>query len=186
MEKLIKLGSQIQKVFRNFYLAGGTAIMLKFNHRQSRNLDFFSEKTFSFLRISQKIRRFFGVQKEERGEDNIDFYIEGIRVSFVFFPFRNIEKLEEIKGIKKASDYDIFLNKIYVAGRRIDPKDPYDVAFLYKTYKWDRMRIKKDFEKKFPDQSYEIYLGALLNFEDYPKLPMWVKKELKGILPSLT
>ena len=87
MEKLIKLGSQIHKIFRNFYLAGGTAIMLKFNHRQSRDLDFFSEKTFSFLRISQKIRRFFGVQKEERGEDNIDFYIEGIRVSFVFFPF---------------------------------------------------------------------------------------------------
>ncbi|MDI6713556.1 MAG: hypothetical protein QMD43_00835 [Thermodesulfovibrio sp.] len=35
-----------------------------------------------------------------------------------------------------------------------------------------------DFEKKFPTQSYKIYLGNLLNFEDYPELPMWVKEIL--------
>ncbi len=184
MEKLLTLTQEIQKNFKNFYLAGGTAIMFKFNHRKSENLDFFSYRSFSFSRLSQKVRRLFKIEKEERGEDNIDFYINGVRVSFVFFPFKNIKRLEKFRGVKKASDFDIFLNKIYAAGRRIDWKDPYDCAFLYKVYKWDLKEIKKSFEKKFPGQSYEIYLGALLNFEDYPSLPAWVKEELLHLLPE--
>jgi len=39
-----------------------------------------------------------------------------------------------------------------------------------------------DFEKKFPAQSYKIYLGALLSFEDYPKLPEWVKETLEELV----
>ncbi|MDF2954154.1 MAG: hypothetical protein OD816_001399 [Thermodesulfobacterium sp.] len=182
MEKLLKLAQEVQKNFKNFYLAGGTAIMFKFNHRLSVDLDFFSFKSFSFNRISAKVRRLFVIQKEERGEDNIDFYINDIRVSFVFFPFKNIKKTEKIYDIRIASDYDLFLNKIYSAGRRIDPKDPFDAAFLYKTYHWDKRKIKKDFERKFPGQSYELFLGALLKFEDYPELPKWVKEELMKLL----
>lgn len=182
MEELFKLAINIQKVFKGFYLAGGTAIMFKYNHRQSIDLDFFKETPFSFARISQKVRNHFKVQKEEKFEDNIDFYIDDIRISFVLFPFKNIKPLEDLNGLKKADDYDIFLNKIYVAGRRIDTKDPYDTAFLYKTYRWDKDKIEKDFQKKFPNQSFKIYLGALLSFEDYPEIPNWVKETLMGLL----
>jgi len=182
MEKFIELAKKVQTHFRGFYLAGGTAIALKFGHRESVDLDFFKEKPFSFQRLALKMRKIFQIQKEEKGEDNIDFYVENVRISFVFFPFKNIERFESIKGIKKISDYDIFLNKIYVAGRRIDPRDPLDCAFLYKTYRWNKEKIQADFEKKFPNQSYKIYLGALLNFEDYPELPQWVKEELLKLL----
>lgn len=182
MEKICKLAVSLQKVFKDFYLAGGTAIMFKHSHRQSVDLDFFKDKIFSFTRLSSRIRNFFQIEKEEKGIDNIDFYINGIRVSFIFFPFKNIKPLENLKGIKIADDYDLFLNKIYVAGRRIDPKDPYDAAFLYKIYKWDKEKIEKDFEKKFPNQSYKIYLGALLNFEDYPNIPKSVKQTLMELV----
>jgi len=182
MERFIKLAREVQTHFPNFYLAGGTAITLKFNHRESRDLDFFKEKAFSYQKLAVRIKKLFQVQKEERGEDNIDYYIEGIKVSFIFFPFKNIEALEMVKGIKKASDYDIFLNKIYSAGRRIDPRDPLDCAFLYKTYRWNKDKIQADFERKFPHQSYKICLGALLYFEDYPELPEWVKEELLKLL----
>jgi len=39
-----------------------------------------------------------------------------------------------------------------------------------------------NFEKKFPAQSYKIYLGDLLSFEDYPELPEWVKKTLEELV----
>ena len=61
-------------------------------------------------------------------------------------------------------------------------KIPLMLVFLYKKYKWLKEKIKADFEKKFPDQSYEVYLGALLNFEDYAELPEWVKRELMKLL----
>ncbi len=169
-EKMKRLAKEIQKNFKNFYLAGGTAVMLRHKHRISEDMDFFSFRAFSFLRLAVKMRKIFKVEKEERFEDNIDFIIEGLRISFVFFPFQNIRPLENFEGIKIASDYDIFLNKIYSAGRRIESKDVIDFAFLYRKYQWGIDSVKKDFEQKFPHQSFEIYLGAILSIKDYPDL----------------
>lgn len=137
--------------------------MLRHRHRISLDLDFFSFRPFSFSRLTQKARRLFHVEKEDWFEDNLDLFIEGMKVSFIHFPFSNIHPVEKFHGVRLASDYDP--NKIYAAGRRIDPKDPFDAAFL-----WDRTKIKEDFERKFPGTSYKLSLGALLYFEDYPPL----------------
>ncbi len=132
--------------------------------------------------MAKKVNKLFPVENETHLEDNIDFIIRGSKVSFVFFPFQNILPMEKFQGVNFAADYDLFLNKIYVAGRRIDPKDPYDTAFLFEKYQWVKKKIKMDFEKKFPHQSYEIYLGALLNFDDYPELETGVKEILLKLL----
>lgn len=176
--KMLRLARSIQSHFPEFYLAGGTAIMLRYTHRVSMDLDFMRYKSFSFTRLLQKVQRFFRISTFIRGDDNIDIFIEDMKVSFVHFPFKNIEPLYKFKGIKMASNYDIFLNKIYAAGRRIETKDPIDAAFLYNLHHWSKQKIKKDFERKFSGQSYEIFLGALLNFEDYPDLPESVKQIL--------
>jgi hypothetical protein len=181
-KEIFELALKIQKIFKSFYLAGATAITFKYNHRQSFDLDFFNYNEFSYNRISKKIRQHFKVTDEQRLADNIDFYIHDIRVSFVFFPFKNIKRLQNVQGLKVASDYDLFLNKIYSAGRRVEPKDPYDAAFLYKIHKWKKDDVKKDFEKKFPDQSFEIYIGALLSFEDYGEIEDWVKETLLELI----
>jgi len=181
-KKLINLARKIQESFKEFYLAGGTAIMFRYEHRISFDLDFFKYKEFSFNRISKKIRKFFDVEGEKKFIDNIDFYINNMRVSFVYFPFKNIKKIERVKKLKIASDYDIFLNKIYSAGRRVEVKDVFDAAFLHGMHKWKRKEVKKDFEKKFPDQSFEIYLGALLSFKDYGNIDNWIKETLMELV----
>jgi hypothetical protein len=60
-----------------------------------------------------------------------------------------MDKAQIVKGIKAQSEYDLFLNKIYVAGRRVDPKDPFDAAWLWSKNQWSVNEIKKDFEKNF-------------------------------------
>jgi len=65
MEKILNLAIKIQKEFSQFYLAGGTAIMLKHNHRESIDLDFFRYTHFSFRYPSYKMRKLFKIQKEE-------------------------------------------------------------------------------------------------------------------------
>ena len=181
-QKMLNLASKLVPHLRGFYLAGGTALMLRHRHRISIDLDFFKEKSFSKQRILKKLQGHFFVENFEISEDTIDIFIEGTKVSFVFFPFKNIRPLERIDSIPVASDYDIFLNKIYAAGRRVDPKDPLDVAFLYRLYRWDREQIKRDFERKFPSQSFEIYLGALLSFDDYPDLDNNTKQTLLSLM----
>ncbi len=172
IRQLVNLAKVIHSVFPRFYLAGGTNLMLKCQHIQSIDLYFFSEKIFSFHYAIKKIQTQFNVQKLARKEDNLDFWMSGIKISLVYFPFKNIERTIIYQGIPFASDLDIFLNKIYVAGRRIDDKDIFDIAFLYNKYqeKWDFQFIKNGFENKFPLQSFENYLGAVFSLEDYPSL----------------
>jgi hypothetical protein len=92
-EKMKILSRKVQRHFKNFYLARGTALTLKHGHRVSEDLDFLSEKPFSFTKLACKIRKIFNPEREEEFEDNIDFIIKGIKVSFVFFPFKNINPL---------------------------------------------------------------------------------------------
>lgn len=184
-KKLLNLAGAVQKTIPGFTLAGGTAIMLKYGHRESIDLDFFKTSPFSFNKLSVKCREKFEVENEVKGTDNLDLFIEGVKVSFVYFPFTPVEQAQSINGITMYSDYDLFLNKVYVAGRRIDPKDPFDAAYLASKHSWEAVQVKKDFEKKFPDQSFEIFLGALLSFEDYEPLQTWVKEELLAIREDL-
>lgn len=185
-QKLLDLAKKVGPLFPKFYLAGGTAIMFKYQHRRSYDLDFFNKSFFSFRHVAKKMRDNFTIaNKEKRGEDNIDLIVDNIKVSFVFFPFENTLKIEKYQGIRIASDYDLFLNKIYVGGRRIDKRDPFDAASLYKKYQWPINQVKKDFDTKFPDQSFEFALGALANSEDYPDLAKSSKEVLSEMINQI-
>ena len=46
IEEMKRIAKEIQKNFRMFYLAGGTSLMFKYNHRISEDLDFLSERKF--------------------------------------------------------------------------------------------------------------------------------------------
>ena len=177
--KILKLAQKVYNALPNhFYLAGGTAVMLKYKHRLSTDIYFFSHKNFSFNYYKHKFFSELNITSYSKGEDNIDFIIEGTKVSLVRFYYKNIKRRERIKNIFVASDYDLFLNKIYAAGRRIEWKDPYDAAFLLKKHDWDPKDVKRDFEIKFDDADFYIFIGALLNKKDYKELPEWVWKTL--------
>lgn len=185
VDRLLHIGHRVQSLFPKFYLAGGTALMIRHRHRTSVDLDFFSEREFSFRAMETRVRKTFSVRRSAALTDNLDVWIDGIKVSFVFFPYRNRKALIRHSGMVMASDYDIFLNKLYAAGRRVDAKDPVDAAFLLDMRRWPATELKRDFERKFPGQSWEIYVGALLSFKDYPGLPPGVKQSLLRLLPVL-
>lgn len=63
---LLKLAKQIQEHFPGFYLAGGTALMLRHKHRVSIDLDFFNHRSFSLAHLAAKTRKLFHVEAEDR------------------------------------------------------------------------------------------------------------------------
>ena len=171
---LISLARELRNLFPDLYLAGGTAIMIKYDHRISYDLDLFSnEIELSSLearmrdRYEREIERIVHFPEG----DNIDFFLGGTKVSFVRFPFPNVEPTETREGVRMASDRDLLLNKVYVAGRRVEAKDPVDIACLLLHHpEWRLDTVRTDFRKKFKDEKFEIYLAAVLAFEDYPGL----------------
>jgi hypothetical protein len=182
-ERLLSLAREIQAVVPGLYLAGGTAIMIKHEHRISTDLDLFTEKG-GLSGIESRVRRRFGSEIERivhfPGGDNVDLFVRGIKASFVRFPFPNVEPPEMMGGVKLASDRDLLLNKIYVAGRRVEAKDPTDIACLLDCHRdWSRKSIRADFRTKFKDEKFEIYLAAAMAFDDYPGLDRAVRSILE-------
>lgn len=86
LEKLLNLAKEINKNFKNFYLADKTAIAIKHKHRISEDLDFFNYKPFSFERIAYKIKSLFDLEKIEKSIDKIDFYVKKLKYR-LFFSF---------------------------------------------------------------------------------------------------
>ncbi|MBN4065892.1 nucleotidyl transferase AbiEii/AbiGii toxin family protein [Candidatus Amoebophilus asiaticus] len=179
--QLFNLALAVQQSFDDIYLGGGTAIMLKHHHRLSVDIDFFCPKQYHPEELTATLEKSFTIEQRNIFPANVDFLIEQIRVSFVYFPSVNIKPLEQLEELRIASDYDLFLNKILVAGKRIDIKDIFDAAFLYRKYQWDNHIIKKDFEKKFIYENYEFCIGALLSFNEYAKtgkVGKWISETL--------
>ncbi len=57
--RLLELAKRIQPHVPSFYLAGGTALMFRYEHRISEDLDFLSARAFSVHRLISKIRKHF-------------------------------------------------------------------------------------------------------------------------------
>ncbi len=173
-KRLVFLAQEIEAAIPDLYLAGGTAIMIKYEHRISYDLDFFSEHG-KLSRLESRMRKRYEPEIERivrfPGSDNIDVFLRGIKLSFVGFPFPNMEPTETHSGIRTASDRDLLLNKIYVAGRRVESKDPVDIGCLLAQHPdWTMAAVRSDFRTKFKDEKFEIYLAAVMAFDDYPGL----------------
>ncbi len=146
--------------------------MFRHNHRESLDLDFFFNEDRTFTSILGKIQKNFDIEGfiQQPGADNLDVFIQEIKVSFISFPFKPINDTEDVYGIVTFSDYDLFLNKIYACGRRVLWKDPYDLAFLWGKFHYDFDMARRGFRKKFLGQDFDLYLKAATTLEDYPEL----------------
>lgn len=181
IEQILYLAKSIHQYFPNTYLAGGTAIMLSHAHRISVDIDLFSEKPINSDLATEILKQNFNIEQRKVFPINTDFIIKSTKISFVYFPSINRFPLDNKHGLPIASDYDLFLNKIYAAKTRIEPKDLYDAAFLLRCYSWEKTAIKNDFKQKFPFEEFEFCVGALLDFDEYKKygkIEKWVMSTL--------
>ncbi|MBI4129849.1 nucleotidyl transferase AbiEii/AbiGii toxin family protein [Candidatus Roizmanbacteria bacterium] len=135
---------------KQFYFTGGTALSLIYiHHRQSEDLDFFSEKPFpkeriiSFMNTFSKKHRCSLILRQPEELDLLIFdstYASGgrIRVDFNHYPFPLIEKGKIIDGLRIDSLRDIATNKLITINQRTNVKDFVDLYFLFQHYTlWD-------------------------------------------------
>lgn len=112
-------------ISENFYLAGETAVALKYNHRYSEDFDFFSYK-FSLKKIEKALGNLPDLEVEILRKDTVIFYLNGVKFSFFEYPYKLIRHLEvskEFYGIKLASDEDIVSMKAIAIIQRGTKKD---------------------------------------------------------------
>lgn len=156
---LIKLFS-LSPLVKKFYLTGGTALSAFYlHHRLSIDLDFFSDKPFSYneltiflntIKEKFKLHEIAAVKIFDRWQFTIETK-EPVKLEFVYF---NHEK-KRLKPLKKHMDIfidsldDIAANKTLAYFDRNEPKDLFDLYYLINKGGFSVFRLLKLVHDKF-------------------------------------
>lgn len=155
-----------------FYLAGGTALAIALGHRQSIDLDWFSQADFSNQEIKAKLSKLGVFQVIGESAGTVNGLLDNIRVSFLRYQYKLLFPLVAIAKVKLADERDIAAMKIDAISARGGKKDFIDIFFLLKKYSLEE--IIGFFEKKYSEINYNKLhlLKSLVYFADADNEPM--------------
>lgn len=184
---------------RTFYWTGGTLLSVHhFHHRYSYDLDFFSEKPFSFEFLTPFLwllkQRLGGTEiQSHKIYDRWEFIIEKpeqTRLEFVYYNHekKRLKPLQKYLGISIDSLDDIAANKLMAYFDRNEPKDLYDVYFLitkgnFKVTKLIDL-VKRKFGVTFSEFSFWSESAKSLELLVSLK-PLIPQEEEKNMLPTV-
>lgn len=182
-ESRFKVWKKLKKV--PGYLAGGTALALQIRHRISYDFDIFLDKPIS-NRLAFKIKEIF-INKDIRvvvdSEDELTVMLdEEIKLSFVYFPFKNLKETLLTESIYVASVEDLLANKAYAISRRGVWRDYVDIYWGLKNKLIDFEDLLKKTEKKFSGLfSRKLFLEQLVYFEGLEnRIVDWCKDDVSN------
>ncbi len=135
------------------YLAGGTNLALRFNHRRSIDIDLFVQDIIGkvgYLAIQSQLVKNFGknLVSCQFPCDIDDQYVflrayviqHGTTIKIeVLQNMKNVDEIETFDGIRMASLKDIGLFKLISLSRRKNFKDLYDLDFITDTVSLDTL-----------------------------------------------
>lgn len=173
-------------IVKTFYLSGGTALSSWYlHHRESYDLDFFSEKfevnvrlLESFLQKNKKTIGFENVvHTEQLGFNFYNFdYPNGetLKVDFSYYPSERAERGLLWRGLSVDSLYDITLNKLQTITQSPRGKDYVDLFFISKKTPLNIDKLRLDAAIKFGIRTDAIHLARqflrVVEFRDHPKI----------------
>lgn len=168
---------------KTFYFTGGTALSaFYFHHRESEDLDFFSEKPFDteiIADIMNKVSLAMGVPLRITRYEKVKIFefVKNekllIKVDFVHHPYKRLEKGMQFGNTEIDSLIDIATNKLLTVNQRTEVKDFVDLYFLLEKFTiWDLfygLKVKYNME-------FDMVLLAadFLKAKDFDFLPKMV------------
>lgn len=143
-----------------FYWTGGTLLAYHYlHHRRSIDLDFFSEKKFSFEELNhftQKLKEKggFATVHYQKIFDRYEFLFENhenLRIEFVYYNHEKkmLKKRKLLLGVSVDSLDDVAANKTMAYFDRNEPKDIFDIYFLIHKAGFTPARLLTLVQQKF-------------------------------------
>lgn len=149
-----KLWPHLQEIPKNFVLYGGTAVALRYGHRQSVDFDFFTSKQgIDLEKIGEAIPFVSKLphETEKQSENQVDFHltVKGELVKLTLLNNKDIAAgsinppdVSEDNKLKIATPIDLMACKVLALHNRSEAKDYVDVAEMIK----QGISLQKGFE----------------------------------------
>lgn len=171
--KLLNLIQTQQSNFLNeFYLSGGTALSLQIGHRESEDLNFFTQNSFNPQKWQQKLLKLGKITETELAEGTVNTYLNGVKLQFLEYPYPLIKPLVEWQTIRLSSVEDIACTKLQTIGMRGSKKDFIDLYFLLERYTLNDLFLLMENKYQNVDYSKTHIMKSLVYFEDAEQQPM--------------
>ena len=160
---------QIDEI-KPFALLGGTSLALRWGHRTSEDLDFFSNSFFDEEVILDALRDNFKeidiirVQKQ-----TVSVFVNKIKVEFIAPKRPYLKPIEEIENIRFFSAEDAMAFKMNAIERRGSKKDFYDLNEALKYFSLND--LTEFYKKKFETENIFHLLKSITYFEDAETQP---------------
>lgn len=162
-----------QKITREFYLAGGSALALHLGHRISIDLDFFTPKSFDVAGLARRLSQAGIFVQEQRKADTLLGTLDQVKVSFFRYTYPMIAKSEHVLNTAVAGVPDIAAMKLEAIGTRGKKRDFIDLYFICQTGH-SLATVMEWYQEKYRGVQINLihYLKALTYFEEAEADPM--------------
>lgn len=170
--KRIELLRKIVKAvsLNNYYMAGGTALSLQLNLRESFDFDFCVLAMFNSDVLISELKSIGNIEVKQNQKGTVDVLLDGVQVSFFFYPNNLVDDIvnnNEIPDLKMASILDIAAMKVAAIGGRGAKKDFFDLYNIMKKCNIDTEKLASAVIKKFgTNVNYVNMIMGLSYFED--------------------
>ena len=123
---------------KDFSLAGGTALALRYGHRRSVDLDLFTEGELDAEMLREVLTAEFGdaftMVDDQQAKWAMFAFIDEVKVDLVRFPHARIAEIIHEDGIRIYADEDIGPMKVEAIRHRAVKKDFWDIDILLRTH----------------------------------------------------
>ena len=131
--KTFSLTQQLQALpeLKEFHLVGGTALTLQIGHRNSIDIDLFTQNDFDIARLKTVLAEKFIIAVDAEFKNTLLSRVNSIKVDFIKHNYAYVKPPLSEEGIRFLSKEDIAamkLNAIAQSGKRL--KDFIDIYFL--------------------------------------------------------
>ncbi|OGD83855.1 hypothetical protein A2572_02710 [Candidatus Collierbacteria bacterium RIFOXYD1_FULL_40_9] len=158
-------------VLDNFYLSGGTALALHLGHRESEDLDFFTQNEFDPQLLQTKLEKITTLTDVSLESGTLNCYSEGVKLQFLHYPYGLLETPIIFQNMKLSSVIDIACTKLITISARGSKKDFLDLFFILQEY--SLTELFGLLPKKYTQTDYNLLhlLKSLVFFEDAENQP---------------
>ena len=156
------------EALRDFALGGDTSLALRFGHRWSVDLDFFTTREFAIDELFEKLG-LEGATVTGRAANSLTVDAGGVKLDLLRHAYRLLEPVERIDGVTLISLPDLAAMKLNTIANRASKKDFFDFVELLDHFTIQRMIAC--FSDKDPSTDPFTVIRSLAWFEDADQEP---------------
>lgn len=191
-KKFLELILKEPFILKRFYWTGGTVLSeIYLKHRESRDIDLFSEKAIHLQSVNKFVGITGGLLKAQTithrrflGLHSYVFQLpkEELKVDFNYYPFPRINKGGKWRSLDVDSLEDIAVNKIHTVSTKARSRDFVDLFFIFQNTGLNLKRLISLAKAKFDWDIDPIQLGETFSevatYKDLPKMLVPFNQEI--------